>query len=127
MNDRGQGTVEFIILFASALFFFVVFLGVVQMNVSAENEQKRTAFLLNVARDVRDEVGLAASSSDGYLREFYVPTKVMGSEYVISIVGLTVFCSLDDFSYSYDIVDVSGDVEKGVNVIRKENGEISLN
>ena len=89
---RGQGTVEFIILFSAALFFFVIFMGVIQINIFSNNVDKQKVFLQNICLNVRDEISFAAESSEGYYREFYVPQNALGIEYDINITDQFVFC-----------------------------------
>ena len=125
---KGQGTVEFMIMFGAALFFFVVFMGIVQMNVLDKNQAKQKVVLQNVALDVRDEVGFASSSSDGYSREFYVPENILGIEYNITLVEDMVFVVMGNQTFSYNIPEnVTGNVKKGSNIIRKEDENVIVN
>ena len=96
---RGQGTVEFIILFSAALFFFVIFMGVIQINIFSNNVDKQKVFLQNICLNVRDEISFAAESSEGYYREFYVPQNALGIEYDINITDQFVFCFFQTYHF----------------------------
>jgi hypothetical protein len=127
-DKTGQATAEFMIMFGAALFFFVVFMGIVQMNVSDKNQEKQKIVLQNVALDVRDEVGFASRSSDGYSREFYVPENILGAYYNITLIEDMVFVVMDKQTFSYDIPEgVIGNVQKGLNVIKKEGEDVIVN
>jgi hypothetical protein len=124
---KGQGTVEFIILFSSALFFFVIFMGIIQMNIADTNLEKQRIFLQNIALNVKNEIAFVAESKDGYTREFYVPQNSLGIDYEINLTDGYVFCFMTDYSISYRVFNVTGQIQKGDNLIRKENGEVYLN
>ena len=84
-SHRGQGVIEFMILFGFLLFFFVAFIAVLQFNTNEKSGDKQRVLFENIARGVRDEVSFAAESSDGYYREFYIPMNVLGRDYDINI------------------------------------------
>jgi hypothetical protein len=104
---KGQGTVEFIILFSSALFFFVIFMGIIQMNIADTNLEKQRIFLQNIALNVKNEIAFAAESKDGYTREFYVPQNSLGIDYEINLTDGYVFCFMTDYSISYRVFNVT--------------------
>ena len=89
--------------------------------------EKQRIFLQNIAINVRDEIGFAAESSDGYFRSFYVPQNSLGIPYVINVTEGRVFCFVDGYSASYRVFNVTGQIQKGDNLIRKENGVVYLN
>lgn len=126
-SKKGQGTVEFMVMFATVLFFFIMFMAIVQNNVQSKNEKKQNTFLHNTALGARDEISLAAESSEGYYRNFYVPTDILGKNYEINITDSRIFVFMGDQIFSYRISNVTGNLKKGENVIFKENGKIYLN
>src|SRR3989344_3555711 len=113
-NNKAQGAVEFIIILGSVLFFFLVFFAAIQSNVSEKNLEKEKVISQNIALDVQDEINLAAESSEGYYREFSVPENVF-------------YVKMGKISVSYKIANITGNIQKGVNIIEKQNGEILLN
>ena len=123
----GQGVIEFMVLFGTLIFFFIAFMGVIQSNIEDKNAEKEGLVLQNVALDMRDEVNLAAKSSDGYYREFKIPSNILGRDYTISFIDNFVHVTLNGVGYSYKIFNVTGTPTKGSNTIRKENGVVYLN
>lgn len=126
-GNKAQSIVEFIVMFGALLFFFVIFMGVIQLNISDQNKEKREAILQTIAIGVRDEISLAAKSSDGYLREFFVPENILGASYEINITENIVVAKTERHNVYYDVFNVTGQVQKGQNTIKKENATIYLN
>jgi len=128
-NRRAQSAIEFIILVGAVLFFFLVFLFVVQGSISGRVVENHNFALKEIALTVQDEINLAADASDGYYREFEIPIKVVNLDYQISVAEEVVYVKTDDDKYaiSLPIHDVDGQVNLGLNFIRKESEVIYLN
>jgi len=126
-NLKGQGTIEFIVIFAFVLFFFALFFSIVQVNTYKKNLEKERIVVQNIALDVQYEINLAAESSIGYSREFKIPLNVFGKDYDINISDNRVYVLLDGYGTSYRIQNISGSVQKGVNLIQNQNGSVFLN
>ncbi len=125
--EKSQSAVEFVIIFGAIMFFFVLFMSAIQNNVNQKNVEKINILAEHIALSVQNEIALATGASNGYYREFEVPNNILGKQYEIQLVGKSVFISGDDLGISYSVFDVTGDVQKGLNVIRKENGVVYLN
>ena len=97
--------------------------------MSDKLKQKQNLMLKETALAVQDEINLALDSSDGYYREFNVPEKIGNQDYDISLVDDMVYLKTKDekLAMSMPIAKVTGQVVKGANIIKKENGEIKIN
>ena len=126
-RHRGQGAMEFAIIFGFLLFFFIVFFAIIQANTAEKNKEKERIIIQNVALDVQDEINLAAQSSDGYYRNFSIPENIFGRDYDIIVFGDSVYANTSDFGVSYSVFEIQGNLKKGLNNIRKENGIVYLN
>lgn len=127
-NKRNaQGAVEFIIIFSAFLLFFVAFFSVIKINIEKKNLEKERLIAQNIALDVQYELNLAAESSEGYYREFNVPYNVRGKDYQINLSDNRVYIFIGEFGISYKVLDVNGSINKGVNLIKKQNGIVFLN
>jgi hypothetical protein len=124
---KGQGATEFAVIFGFVLFAFVMFLVIIQSNQGEKNKDRARLLLQNTALDVQDEINLAAESSDGYIREFKVPEEILGKEYEINLTGGRVQASIEGYYVSYKIFSATGNIQKGSNLIRKENRTVYLN
>lgn len=124
---RAQSVVEFLIMFGALLLFFVIFMAIINVDVSRENKEKRNVVMDDIASDIRDEISLASKASNGYSREFRVPENMLGLSYDLTIADNYIFLTTDENSVLYRIFNVTGDIQKGNNLIKKENETIYLN
>jgi len=127
VKKNSQGAIEFIIIFIAFLFFFTIFFSAIKINNEKKELEKQKVIAQNVALDAQYEINLASESSEGYSRRFNVPENIYGKDYDLYITDNRVFVFIDDFSISYKVAGVTGSLQKGSNVISKENGEVFLN
>ena len=104
---KAQGTIEFIVLFGAILFFFISFFAIIQGNIEDKNEDKEKILLQNTALSLRDEINLAAESSEGYFREFTLPENILGREYEINITDRFVYITTEKHGFSYKTFEVT--------------------
>jgi hypothetical protein len=128
-NKKAQSAIEFVVLVGAVLFFFIAFLFSVQFNISDRTKENLNLAIQEIALSVQDEINLAVESSDGYFREFEIPEKAINLDYEVNIIENVVYVRTNDGKYaiSFPVSNVSGDVQKGTNSIRRENGIIYLN
>ena len=127
IKKKAQSSTEFLVLFGVILFFFIAFFGVIQKNIEKRNSEKESLILQNVALNVRDEINIAAGSSEGYFREFKIPENIFGKDYNISLIDNFVHVSMPKSAFSYKISNITGALQKGVNNITKKDGEVLIN
>ncbi len=126
-NKNSQGAIEFVVIFAAVLFFFISFFGAVKINTDRKNLEKERMILQNIALDVQHEINLAAESSEGYYREFKIPENILGRDYQINITNNRIYASIGQFGVSYRVFEVNGVIKKGLNNITNKNGAIFIN
>ena len=129
MKKKGQSAVEFLILIGAILFFFVAFLYMINLNISDKLRENKDLTIQEIAFQVQDEINLAHESVDGYYRKFELPLNVLGSEYEINVTAGVVYVRTTNGKHAIalPVVNVTGDVLKGTNVIQKNNGVVLLN
>ncbi len=129
LRRKAQSAIEFVILVGFILFVFVAFFMTVQQSMSGKLRERREISIKEVALTVRDELNLAFEASEGYYREFELPEKLGSLEYEVSITEGLVYVKTEDEenAIALPVVNVTGDTRKGINVIKKEGGEIKLN
>lgn len=126
---KGQSSIEFMILIGAVLFFFLGFLYIIQISIADKViEQKRVA-VLQVASTVQEEINLAVTSSDGYSRTFILPQEIYGTDYSILLVSGSVYVNTSDGKHALalPVANVTGNVQRGDNLIRNVHGEVFLN
>ncbi len=128
-NTKAQSTIEFFSLVIFLFFFFLALTFGVHANISQKNKQRVNLEIIDLASSVKDEIDLAASSTEGYQREFILPTKIAGRDYEINITENTVYVRTSDgkFATALPVLKITGDVIKGQNKISKSNDSIILN
>lgn len=111
------------------LFVFVLFLGLFQKNINEKTVEKRKYALTELALTVQNEINLAAEASDGYSRTFEIPTNILGSDYDVNISSGMVYARTKDGQHALALPaqNVTGDMNKTSNKIKKINGTIYLN
>jgi hypothetical protein len=128
-GKKAQSAIEFMILVGFLLVAFVIFLSIVSENLRDKANERQNLQIKEIALGVKVEVDLAAESSDGYVRSFSIPIKIYGADYDISVNEGFVSINTGDGGHalSLSLANVTGQVLKGENIIRKEDGVVLLN
>lgn len=127
---KAQTAIEFVILVGFLMMAFTLFFLIIQQNMSDKLNDRQNAQIKEIALTVKNEINLAFQSSDGYRREFELVKNPYGGDYNIEIQENIVLVKSADGAHaiSFAVQEVSGQILKdGINVIRKENGEVKLN
>ena len=128
-KTNAQFAIEFIILIA---FMFLIFLGVIAVITSKIIEAKdaeRQGIAEDIAALAKNEIDLAKSATDGYNRNFILPSKIKGNDYSIEIIDNRelVIIYIDKEYVSFLPENVEGDIYPGENTIRKESDTVYVN
>jgi len=126
-GKKSQSAIEFIFLFSALLLFFSVFFLVIQEQNAEKILEQQNSLLKITAYDIQEEIALAFKSSEGYSREFIVPDKLGNSDYSIQITERMVYANDSRNAVALPVQEVDGNLVKGVNLIKKENGRVVLN
>lgn len=127
LDKHAQIAIEFIIITGVVLFFFVGFMIIINNNISDAKKARENTFMKDLALSVRDEVGLAAHASNGYSRTFTVPASISGTDYEINITENVLQLKTTRNAIALVVENVTGNVNKGSNFIRKINNVVFLN
>ncbi|MFH1711594.1 MAG: hypothetical protein ABH840_04745 [Nanoarchaeota archaeon] len=127
LKKKSQSAIEFVVLFSALLFFFSVFFLVIQEKNAEKIEEQQNELLKITAYSVQGEIALAFKSSEGYSREFTVPAKMGNSDYSIQITERMVYVNDSKNAIALPVHEVDGNLVKGANLIKKENGRVVLN
>ncbi|MBU1198310.1 MAG: pilus assembly protein [Nanoarchaeota archaeon] len=127
-KKKGQSSVEFVLI---ASVMFLVFLGmfaVIQGRLTGAYKNRLYNSMTELSNVVATEIRLAGSFNDYYSREFYIPYVVSGYEYSISLQNQNeIVISSEDLSYVLFLdINVSGDIDKGINLINKTDDNITI-
>jgi len=72
---------------------------------------------------------LATKASEGYRREFYVQKNILGNDYEVKIIkdGIyDIYIKTARNAIALTIDEVEGEIDKGINIIKKEDGKVHI-
>ncbi|MBS3088689.1 hypothetical protein J4402_02815 [Candidatus Pacearchaeota archaeon] len=129
MKKKSQSAMEFMIIAGAMFLAFISVLLVFQQNLLVKSEEKQRLEVQEIALAVQNEINLAIDSTDGYYRNFTIPEKIINQDYTITVSEGLVYIITDDEKHSIalPIPPVNGTIQKGPNIIRKQNSIIYLN
>jgi Raf kinase inhibitor-like YbhB/YbcL family protein len=129
IRKKSQSAMEFLIMAGFVLFVFSGFFIIIQGNILQKTRENQEKDFKETALMVQDEINLATQSSDGYMREFTLPTRISGLDYDINITEGLIYIYSKDMRYAMAIPlkDMVGNLTKGKNIIKKEFGKVKLN
>jgi hypothetical protein len=131
-KTNAQFAIEFIILIA---FMFLIFLGVIAVITSKIIEAKdaeRQGIAEDIAALAKNEIDLAKSATDGYNRNFILPSKIKGNDYSIEIIDnrelVVKYPQTSEEEYVLFLPEkICGDIFIPSNEIDKEKGITCIN
>ncbi|MBT4136193.1 hypothetical protein HOD75_01845 [archaeon] len=128
-NKKAQSGIEFLVLVGVVFFLFIGYLAFIQEGMSDKIDRNVDAKVKETALTVQNEINLAVESSEGYYREFIIPSDINGLIYSASINDSLIYVRTDDgrHAIALPVKNITGDVIIGGNVIRKEDGIVKLN
>ncbi len=132
---RAQTAMEFVILLSFMMLVFVAFFIIVQQRLISIGQEHNDKGADDALAIVLNEITLAESVSDGYYREFVMPSSINGLRYNITI--LTGPGSTPEIVVSYsgkekvyflqqNYINESSSLALGTNSIAKFNGTIYI-
>ena len=127
-SSKAQFAIEFIVLIAFMFIIFLGFMTIITSKILEAKENERQKIAEDIAILARDEIDLARSVSDGYIRTFTLPGKIEGNSYTIAIIDNRelVVNYLDKEHVLFLQDNVVGDLGNGLNEIRKFNGTVYI-
>ena len=126
---KGQSAIEFVVLVGAVLFFSIVFISIIQSNISEKTREQGFIEIKELANQIRNEILLASSTTEGYYREFTIPNRIMGKEYSARIIQENIYLNTSDgkLAISIPVGNVTGQPIIGKNIIQRTNTGVLLN
>ncbi|MFA5856022.1 MAG: hypothetical protein WC867_01590 [Candidatus Pacearchaeota archaeon] len=117
------------IILGFILIAFTVFFIVINETMEDKIDERMNLQLKEIARIVQEEIILASKSSDGYKREFNIPTSLNGINYQINVTDGMIYIRTEDLDEALSLraTPIIGDVRIGENIIKKQGGQVILN
>ena len=126
---KSQSAIEFVILCGVIVFFLTIFLLAIGEAKGEKVKEEKRIHVQNLAYEIENEIELAAVSSEGYTRQFKIPEDIAGMVYEATITENVVYIKTIDGKYAIalPIPNVTGQINIGENIIKKENNLILIN
>lgn len=126
---KSQVSMEFFILVGTALLMVILFSSVSLDHLKDFENQREQNLIKDMALKLQTEIYLAATSEEGYKRQFEIPEKLEDiinySVVIKNNNSLIVYTSKSLFTVSVPQID--GSISKGTNNISKEGGIVYVN
>ena len=129
MDKRiAQVSMEILILMSFLFLVFVIFLAFLNSRLSTEHSGKEALSLRDVSTQIQSEIRLAYNAKEGYSRTFVLPEKLDNRIYYdIEITGNSLLANTSKHQYVMTIPEITGNIAKGSNSIRKINNTVLIN
>ena len=128
-KNRAQFAIEFIVLIAFMFLVFLGFIAVITTKIIEAKENERQKIAEDIAALAKNEIDLAKSVTDGYSRDFQLPSKISGNSYTIGISNnRELVVDYIDKEYVLFLPEkICGDIYMPNNRIDREEGIICVN
>ena len=121
---RGQMSIEFIAMVAMAILVGISFLAITNSSLASVGDAQRLEIINDLGYSIQDEIILATTVEDGYMRTFTIPNRADRFIYNLSTSTTGVTLTSGYLTITYAIPQITGTFAKGANTIQKINGEI---
>lgn len=128
-NQKSQSAIEFIILVGAVLFFFTIFFVGVHESMSDKIQERQNNLVKELAFSIQDEINLAYESGEGYRREFKIPEQINGQDYEANLTAEMIYIKTSNGKHAIalPVLPITGNIIKGTNIIKKQDGILYLN
>ena len=128
MHKISQSAVEFIALASFMILVTLTLLAIISSSVIDAKEEGNRKTAVDIAEFVYKEIDTARPLSDGYIRTFSIPQTINGINYTVNITDNRelIVNYLDNEHVKFLPANISGNISKGMNEVRKINGIIYL-
>ncbi len=126
---KSQTAIEFFVLVGLVALTIVIFMLASLGQLKEFQDKGEYILIKDMALKLQTEVVLAATSEDGYQRQFTLPDKLGETvNYTVTIKNNeTIIVHSDKSLYAVSIPKVIGNITKNTNTITKTGGVVNLN
>ena len=126
-KKKAQAAIEFIVLIVILFSVFMVYTVSTRKKIDEIRDKKEYVLLTDAVKMAQNEILTAVKVEDGYYREFDMPETLEGIEYNISITGAAITGNTENHEQVAIIPSVNGTLNKGANIITKQDGIVQVN
>lgn len=127
-SKKSQVAQEFLILFVIALVACTIFIAILSNYSKDVRDTQEMNAIDRYGKNLQNEFITASQVSDGYSRKIYIPDVISGFEYSIENTRSSITLTSDrlELDFYYEIPEIEGDMDKGINKITKKEGVIYI-
>jgi hypothetical protein len=127
---RAQSAIEFVLLVGAVLIFTLGLMWTFRQEVTEKNMERRNFLIQEFVLELQNELNIAGGASDGYMREFEIPSRLANKDFSINLYEGFIYINTTDGRNSLAVpaYNATGQfVVGGKNVIRKVSGIVRVN
>jgi|SRR3989344_249175 len=128
--SKSQSSTEFMVFIGVAIIIMMSYFAIAHNYLDLTYKQKEIISGQDLAKQIKNEINLAARVEDGYKRIFTFPNKVGGKDYEIFIDAREVTITIEEVDYvellSTNIEDAPDLFPGETIMITKMNGIVSI-
>lgn len=118
---------EFLYVIGIVIFISIILLKVVLNYYDEKKNDENIDVAKEIILSVENEITLASKVNPGYKRSFEIPTSLNNVNYSITISNNELNLEYNNIIFLSQIPNVTGNILKGVNIIRNVDNHICLN
>jgi hypothetical protein len=124
---KSQISTEFMIFSGMAIVLAIILISISSAQIKSLHQTKEHLELERIGSKVQKEISTTSYVVDGYVREFELPDKANNKIYNMTIINNTLSLHTNSTSVVVEILNITGYVQTGKNVIRKTDGVAYFN
>ena len=127
MHSKAQVSAEFFVFLGLAFLIAIAFEIASLDQLNDFRLQKENEAVKDLALKLQQELLVASTVEDGYVRAFQIPDNIENINYSLSTQNSTITVKSKNSLYIVSIPKVVGNASKGTNTINKTGGVIYIN
>ncbi len=125
-SQKGQISLEFIIMVSFVFLFLIIFLYLISEYRSEKMNEETYQISQELIYSIQNEVIIAESVHTGYIRQFTIPDEINGNNYRINNTATSIDLEIKNYHLSTNIPRISGTIKKGQNTLKKDASNITI-
>jgi len=128
MKLKGQTSMEFFLLFGVSMTILAILFGAIEQKQSGVFERQNNEIGVQVAENVGFQAEMALVQGEGYSRDFYLPRRIAGTTYNVTVRNKTVYVGwrenyvIRPTLYSGDALNITTESTNQFKVLHNESG-----
>ena len=126
---KSQSSTEFMIFIGIGIIILMIYFGIANTYLNLSYRQKDIISGQDLAKQIKNEINLAARVEDNYERTFQVPSIAGGKQFSVHIESREITVKINDLDYTELLeIDVNGiDISpEDIIMISKASNQVTL-